>query len=84
MLLATAWHAGGQRFESAWLHRIFYHKISPASQLEVNRTEDDNIEWQYWNQGASAPSVGLLTLNMDGEIWTESDIEFALVDPVIL
>ena len=21
-LLATAWHAGGQRFESAWLHKI--------------------------------------------------------------
>ena len=71
-------------FESGIDKIIFYHKSSHASQLEVTRTEDDNIEWQYWNQGASSTSVGLLTLNMNGETWTESDIEFALVDPVFL
>ena len=71
-------------FESGIDKIIFYHKSSHASQLAVTRTEDDNIQWQYWNQGASSTSVGLLTLNMNGETWTESDIEFALVDPVIL
>ena len=24
VFLATTWHTGGQRFESAWLHKVFH------------------------------------------------------------
>ncbi len=41
-LLATAWHAGGQRFESAWLHLIFllnngFSEISQKFRIKIDK-----------------------------------------------
>ena len=53
-----------------------YSESSTSSSSDITRTDDGNIQWQYDQVLGSSPSDQVMTLDMNGAAWSESDITF--------